>query len=309
MFVVTRRPIPRVPVVRPLQFAAPVNEQWAALRQVQEEIVPQLAASFANVMGELGSEASLTQLARAVRERNMRLVADALNLNILDEKITNASFDLLREAMAAAGNSQVQFIPQAAGSLSFDLLNPRAVTWLATNSAELVTAVNAQTVEALRFTLYRMFMDGIPPADAAKYMAEAVGLLPRHAIAVQNYRARLIAKGTQKDLAEDMAKEYAKRLLLYRGETIARTETIRASSMGQQLIWEDAIDNGYVLESTIWRKWLVTHDDRLSQKRCKPMTGQMRRMKEPFLTGEGKRVLTPPSGPNCRCAVGLVFED
>ncbi len=85
-----------------------------------------------------------------------------------------------------------------------------------------------------------------------------------------------------------------------RALTIARTETIRASNMGQQELWR-AQRNGGRLTGHEQREWIVTPDDRLCPQ-CAAMEGALAPFDQAFSNG----VMVPPLHPNCRCTIALV---
>lgn len=293
------------PAIRP--FAEPRNKAWHLVHDAADSVEAQLRQAYLTAVGDMSADVPIGNLTRAIWNRSLTAAINLVDMNILEEDLTNASMELLREAMRQAGQGSVELLPGYVAGYNFDMTNPRAVDWLSVNSATLVTGVTDNTVEALRYILRRSFVDGIPPRDAAVFIKKVVGLLPRHATAVYNYRQELIAKGMAPTRIDDLVDGYADRLLTFRAEMIARTETIRAASMGQHEGWRQAVGDGLLDERRVRRKWIVTPDDRLSEHRCKPMAGQQRRLEEEFVTGLGNKVLTPPAGPNCRCAVGLVF--
>ena len=55
---------------------------------------------------------------------------------------------------------------------------------------------------------------------------------------------------------------------------IARTETLNASNGGQQTLWLEAKDAGYLDTNSVIRQWLVTDDDRLDVKFASPWTAR-----------------------------------
>jgi hypothetical protein len=291
----------------PRPFAEPRNKEWHVTHDAADAVLPQLRQAYLTAVGDMTADVSIDNLTRAIWSRSAEQAIRLIDMGILQEDLTNASMDLMREAMRQAGQGSLELLPGYQIDYSFDMLNPRAVDWLSVNSASLVTGVTDNTVEALRYILRRSFVDGIPPRDAAVLIRKVVGLLPQHATAVYNYRQELIAKGMVPRRIDDLVEGYADRLLTFRAEMIARTETIRAASMGQHEGWRQAVGDGLLDPARTRRKWIVTPDDRLSRDRCAPMAGQQRGLEEEFQTGLGNYVLTPPSGPNCRCAVGLVF--
>jgi SPP1 gp7 family putative phage head morphogenesis protein len=88
-----------------------------------------------------------------------------------------------------------------------------------------------------------------------------------------------------------------------RAETIARTETMRASNQGQQELWAQAEDAG-LLTGKEEQEWIVTPDDRLCPI-CEPMDGVTAPMGGSFRLNTGEVVDGPPAHPNCRCTIAL----
>ena len=95
-----------------------------------------------------------------------------------------------------------------------------------------------------------------------------------------------------------------KRAPAYRVETIARTETMRASNAGADALYKD------------WgvkrREWLATMDNR-TRDTHREVNGQVRGMNEPFIVG-GSPMMRPGDGPigevaNCRCTLIPVLPD
>lgn len=102
---------------------------------------------------------------------------------------------------------------------------------------------------------------------------------------------------------------YADRLLFYRGETIARTETIQALNAGRDEAIEQLIDSGEVSRQAVKHKWSATLDTR-TRDIHRSMHGQETIQGQPFTSPTGAQLLFPgdvslgASGGdvvNCRC--------
>src|SRR5262249_17573663 len=99
---------------------------------------------------------------------------------------------------------------------------------------------------------------------------------------------------------------YRNALLRDRARTIARTETIDASSAGQRALWDEARRAGY-LGDDARRHWIITPDERL----C-PACEEMPKLNpdgvplgEPYQTPDGGEKMGPTLHPRCRCAESL----
>lgn len=120
---------------------------------------------------------------------------------------------------------------------------------------------------------------------------------------------RAITEGKPLDLAtvQKMASRYSDRLLLLRGETIARTETMTAFNKGQLAAMQQAINEGRVSASIVVKVWHAFLDEKTR------FTHRLLNKKEvafydQFTTARGAHLMHPgdPSAPAdeivcCRC--------
>lgn len=216
----------------------------------------------------------------------------------------------------------------------FDLKNPLAVDWIKQNGADLVVQIASDLRIALRDVIARGFQQGNTVAEMAREIQKFIPLTAQGMTALQNFEAALNARTNWTNLPADLVAQmrraglsdsviqgmigkgpisqqridqlverYRTRLIRDRAETIARTETIRASNMGQQALWQQAVENGTLDGETLMRVWIVTPDDRLCPW-CSGLGGVTVGLNEAFESGIGS-VLTPPLHPKCRCTVGL----
>lgn len=206
-------------------------------------------------------------------------------------------------------------------------------------SAKLVTRVNAETKRAIRQIILDATQNGASPYETSLLLQDVIGLNAGQAQAVRNYRNGLMEArdGTrgvgglrsQWTLAPKIPASaaltpaevrrftdlYAQRQLEYRAYNIARTETMFASNMGQQLTWREMANQGFIDASTFTRVWSVVDDDRLCEE-CAPMDGQAVGLEENFVSDEigvleserkprdvPLETLTPPLHPSCRCVL------
>lgn len=113
-----------------------------------------------------------------------------------------------------------------------------------------------------------------------------------------------------KEQIDKMVEAYARKYLRHRGETIARTEALRAAHAGAHMQWEQAVQRGDVDPNTVKRKWLVARDERTCEV-CSPiprMNKDGRALDEAFQTPKGP-VMLPPVHPDCRCTVTYRSDD
>lgn len=208
-----------------------------------------------------------------------------------------------------------------------------------------VTAISNETVLTMRDTMLDAVKRGVGAEQLGRELRGSIGLLPQHRVALENYRIMLEGTSNISDARRTQLYErYRSRLLAWRAEMIARTETMYAVHAGQMAGWLAQISTGLIQPNRTWIEWTVTEDDRLCP-RCAPMDGKRVRFGVPFEATEAgfpegqpaphdspanrKRrrrgplkpiikslktlekpivVYHPPLHPNCRCTIRLRFD-
>lgn len=150
---------------------------------------------------------------------------------------------------------------------AFDETNPRAVAWVQAHSTALIEGLSETTREEIRDLVEGAFDGEYDTDDLANQIEELIGDATR-------------------------------------AETIARTETMRASNQGQLEAWDQATEKG-LLTGSESLEWITTPDDRLCPI-CEPLDGQTAPRGGTFEV-DGDRITAPPAHPRCRCTVGLSF--
>jgi len=231
-------------------------------------------------------------------------------------------------------------------NVRFDVRNPAAEAWLRSNGATLVREIVDDQVGMLRQILAEgqasgksvraIALDMIGKINKTTGAREggAIGLtsvqeqwakayeaelqsLNRNALtrALRDRRydkALLRAIESGKPIPADkvakMATAYRNRLLQYRGETIARTETLTALNAGRDEAMRQAVASGAVPGNLVDQKWHTTMDGRERDSHAS-LNGQVVPFGQPFISGDGNRLRYPgdPQAPisevaNCRCS-------
>jgi hypothetical protein len=240
--------------------------------------------------------------------------------------VDDALLECLGDAGTAAANAANRsgLRANAAGiGLSFDRTNPEAVKWARTRSASLVSYVSDATRAAVRRVIARAFDQHVPPTATARLLRAIVGLTEDQTDAVFNLRSalerspgrlvyagklrfRVPAGGASEEYIQRACDRYASKLLTYRTESIARTETIAASNEGQRQLWKQAVEAGE-LDGDEGREWVAAVGSERTCPICSKLDGQVVGLEEKFVTVDGDRVLGPPAHPMCRCATVLSF--
>lgn len=240
------------------------------------------------------------------------LIADRIPWVRFERFLEEGLYPALQETVRAGGRAagphlaeaidrrivvkQIEFRPE------FSLRNPQAERFAAEEAAELVRQIVLETRLAIRALILEAQRQGLSIPDQARQIRQYIGLTERQTMAVQHYAERLAAQGLSADVIKQRTQRYYEKLVRYRAQLIARTETIRAANRGQQALWEQAISEGYLSPQRM-KTWIVTPDDRLCEL-CRTMDGQSVPVTQMFNTPLGFK-MSPDLHPGCRCAMGL----
>jgi len=285
-------------------------------------------------------EALLVSLRANLPQAEVQRLLEAGHVFDLEDRIPWADVFAMPVAKSMGDDTAERFlatmVDAAAAPELFTIVNPYAVAAARQQAADLVVAVRDSTRKAVRHIVTSSVRGRYTPAQAARLIANVVGLDPRRAQALANYEAamRQVVEGrasrstlrragmrlpdTRRGVDHAVSR-YSSRLLRDRAETIARTEVMRAANRGLQESWAEAARRGLMDVNVVRREWVVTYDDRTCEA-CAPMGGQVVGFDAPFVSslrrvgGEDVPVpaptttVTPPLHPRCRCTMILLMD-
>ena len=263
-----------------------------ALTRLAERLEPRLRREFLQAVNALRGEIDLEALAAAVASGNVSAAEAVARLDELAARL-DGMVPILRQGFLEGAGFAHQALASAGLALRFDLINPHAVTWVERHGADLVTGIADASRQAIRDLVAESVAGGPDVRATARAIRDVVGLTPRQAQAVQNFRERLIDDGIGFENVMRRGERYAQAQLRLRATTIARTEVLTSENAGQQALWREARQQG-LLEATTRRVWIATPDDRLDEQ-CEALDGEETGLEEPFSGG----VMQPPAHPQC----------
>lgn len=234
---------------------------------------------------------------------------------------------------AEAGAEEAAGRLRAAVAIAFDPSHPRAAELMRANRLTFIRDFSQQQRRATTRALSRAMEQGLGAREAARAFRDSIGLTEFQEAAVENYE-RLLRAGSAEALdralrdrrfdrtvaragdeplkarqIRTMVARYRARTLAMRAETIARTESVRITSVAQREGVAQALEDAGVVPQLVTRVWNSTEDERTRDSHV-AMDGQEVGLDEPFVTGAGNRIMFPgdPSAPpgetiNCRCVV------
>lgn len=284
-------------------------------------------ASEATVSAALGKQyGSFSKALESVSE-----LADLLGKNISQTLVPR-----MTDAWLAAGRKASSVLPKSAliEPYSFDT---RRVSSLISDDgyrAKFVEQISWEQRQVISRVVNEGLVRGWSRAKTARAIRASIGLTWNQQNWVWNYRnqlqtldpalferelrdrrsdrliERLIEEGgvlTESQI-DNMVERYRQRLIQYRAQTIARTESLRAVRMGEFEALQDAYEQG-VISSQCRRFWVTCADERVrsAHVRIPQMNPDGRGMSEQFQTPLGPlRYPLDPNGVaanviNCRC--------
>lgn len=193
-------------------------------------------------------------------------------IETVEKKLEPELIKLLTDIIDASGTAAAKRLKKIKAAIraadtgwAFDKTNPAAVKWIKDHAADTINGISNTTREDIKDLVEAAFTEQYDVDELADKIADLIG---------------------------DDA----------RAETIARTETMRASNEGQSQAWDQAVEVG-ILTGDEKQVWIVTPDDRLCPI-CEPMDGETAPLDGSFNV-DGDDIDGPPAHPNCRCTVAL----
>lgn len=298
-----------------------------------------ISAEFLSAVRDAVNRVPLKELERLVAAQDVERIIALLGV---DTTAVTMTAEAARAAFVAGG-----LMESRALQTTFNMRSVRAEAWLASQSSRLVTAIVDGQREAIRETLRSGLEAGNGPRKTALQIVGKidkatgnraggiVGLNGPQADYVASARKELLELDphyftrTRRDRRFDpmvgrairdeqplsavdvdrIVGRYADRLLVTRGETIARTESIAALNAGREESLNQAVESGTIERRFVTRTWRSTPDARIRRDHLL-MNGQKRPHGAPFESPTGARLMYPGDTSlgagakdviNCRC--------
>lgn len=179
----------------------------------------------------------------------------------------------------------------------FTMPNPAAEAWLMTYSSTEIRGISQQAMDNIRQILTIGQREKQTYKETAKRIREALGLNSKQSTALSNYRNKLRESGKTDAQIDNLADKYSNKMLRYRSETIALTESHTSTNRA----WSDSVRE-YVKDGTLDPKlyalyWLTAMTDKRACDVCKSLNGVEGDLETQTFNGHN----APPSHPRCRC--------
>lgn len=144
--------------------------------------------------------------------------------------------------------------------------------------------------------------------EVAAQIRNKIGLTERQSLAVENSYNSALDKGFSKEYAEELSDAQSERLLSYRAETIAVTETRTLSETIKQSEWLSLEGDGK-LGAEPMVTWILGALDDKTCSRCIAVSNTQMPLGSPFTLEDGTECLPGFAHPRCRCYSMLTTDD
>lgn len=310
------------------------------LTNIASRFEPKIAASLLRAFDAIKKEVSIATLETTMTSGGIPAVVHLLSTLNIESIIEKEIIDDINGAILESGRQTIKVVPS--GSLTdavfyYNILNPVTSDFIRSYQLSLIQKIGSNTREAIRNSIEADYLAGNNPRSTARIFKDTIGLTPTQELAVRNYKKGLEeldpnilnrklrdkrfdstvkrAVSTKNNLTpaqiDNMVDKYRQRYLTFRATTIARTESLRAVSIGEYTSVIQAVNNGSVDATNVRRFWIYT-DDKRTRNEHRQIPGLNPNgvlVDQPFVTPYGP-LLFPrdPSGSaantiQCRCTV------
>lgn len=273
---------------------------------VADAAVPTVRRAWQFALARAVQRTEFPRLYNAIEIRNVTATVGAVEWGQMERHLEETLVPDLLHVMARSGKEGWPVEKRIVAG--FQTASQRMALAARRQSYELIQGVTEESRQAIRTLVTRLFERNLTVDQIAKEIRSHIGLNRRDSLALSNYadglHARVLTNEISVDQALKLSTDYRNRLLAQRADTIARTETMRASNAGQHEAWQQAREMG-LIPQTQQRQWLITDDERLCQICASvPAKGPVG-LDQPFILGDGTPILAPPAHPLCRCTMSL----
>jgi hypothetical protein len=254
--------------------------------KIAERFEPRIRRELLKAFEAMRARVPLRKVTEALQSRGIEGVMSLLD-NIGDDLApVQAS---IRDAIRESGRSTIGVMPKGAvlnSSFAFDTLNPATVDFIRNYELNLIRSISENTRAAVRNSLRRDIVAGRNPIDTARTFRANIGLTAQQEHAVANYRKSLETldrralarnlrdkrfdrtvtsaiernKPLSRDKVDQLVGRYRERYIKYRTQVISRTESLRATTVGQQAAIKQMQATGAIDGNKVMRFWVPTHD-------------------------------------------------
>ncbi len=265
---------------------------------LQPEVQRALLRAFAILRQSL-SEDELVALVESGR-------LDAMLATVFDDATMDRALLPFRTRLREATQSSFRYtMPSLPGagkidgviSVAFDHLSPFVLDGIQNLETKAITSLADDIRESVLTTVKQGLIAGKGPRDIARNLRPIIGMSPTQALNAAKYEAGLRAEEIPEATIAKKVAAYQRKAVALNAETNARTATLDAFKLGQQLAWEDAINKGIVERGRLMKTWVGVMDTR-ERESHREMEGNTVQFDQPY---KNYQQIPGEDEYNCRC--------
>lgn len=239
------------------------------IRAIGDRLEPSLREKFNEAVEAAAKVVHVGRLLEIIETADYAALDDLALIMVTEGLIpSTAEFVVVMQEIIELVGSAVA----ATLGVSFTIDNAAVVAWIRQHVGSLIVGISEDALVSVRTLAERAYVEGVGTRAFARQLRPAIGLLPRHAETLRRYVLQLVEADVPQQRVAELAELYERRLINWRANMIARTETMAATHAGQLEAWRQAAEQGLfdITEAKI--RWVVTEDDRLCPL-CAPLDG------------------------------------
>lgn len=303
------------------KVALPLRQQpddlWAQLQALADGAAPETKKKFLEALAKLNSNLDVGAIEDALARGDIEAIVDAIPWDELHdalkaietalEDVRSRAFELSRGAAEPHLDPQqlaIHLGERTTLAIGWRHVSSHVLDAIRARTGDRITAVTDETRAAVRQLVERTYTEGGHARTMIPAIRQTIGLTSRQERAVARYQATLQDGKRPADRVDRMVARYRKKLITYRAELIARTETLQAMNDGQRAGWSTLVERGLLDPNKFEREWLaIVPSDGRTCPTCTELDGA-RAPIGGLYPGSGD--LGPPQHPDCRCTESVV---
>jgi hypothetical protein len=266
-----------------------------------EERAPLVAGFMSGLGASYERLADVKLLEKAWTGNSAPLIEQALDWEPWRWAAAVALMDAIDGALLSGVEVGIRFSPRGFTVPTVPEIKSAADGWAKAHAAARIKHLERGSRMAIRVAIHNHLRLGTSPAQAAREVAEVIGLDMRQAKALNAFRRRLELSGASQQSINAQVAEYRRRSILVRAKRIADTEISQALNQGERILWEEAGSQGLVDLKQVTKTWRLNSGNPCV--RCIDLNGTTIGFQELFVTavppgfvGQG-----PTVHPSCYC--------
>jgi hypothetical protein len=284
---------------RPVTIPFPIPPEQRVIRQYTDRAETPIRTIFYRAAGAARAEIDLAFLEALLSGWHGVTLGELRAVVHLDTMIGRLEVDLrplMENLLFRSASSGELVFAESLGLEPIDigLFRRDAAQAARTMVGDLIQGIEKGQLDAVRTIVADGFDLGRSHPASARLIRDVIGLDDRRAGALAKYAAKLEARGIPEAKRLALIAKEAKKKLQSRGLAVSRTESVRAASLAQDMIWTRAVEAGQIT-ADYEQEWVPV------PRPC-PICEGLRGARAPIggtfpePGGQG-----PPQHPSCRC--------